>query len=193
MSSHAQLPTTGATPCDDPVRQGLANPEVALTLRKLIGAALGCYPAGTTLAQRDSEAEEMFQEVAVQALRSSHGFDPERGSLMNWLGAIVWNVARQRRPARCAATEPATLDETLIDQGSPIPDDVAHRIDARAILEHLPADDARLLEWHAQGWTAQEIAEEMQLTPGNVRVRLSRLKRRVRGMCQTTNREADHD
>jgi RNA polymerase sigma factor (sigma-70 family) len=135
----------------------------------------------------------MFPEVAVQALRSAHGFDPDRGSLVNWLGAIVWNVARKRRPTRSIATEPATLEETVSDRGSPMPDDETHCIDPRVILDHLPPADARLLEWLAEGWTSQEIAEELHLTPGNVRVRLSRLRKRVRGMYRTTNREADHD
>jgi len=192
MSSHTPMPATGATPVDDPVRQGLADPEVARRLMLLIRAALGRYPAGVTSAQRASEAEEMFQEVAKCAVQSAHLFDPTR-SLLHWLGGIVWNVARQRRPARCTATEPTTLEETVLDRQRPVPDDVAHRLDSREVLEHLPPADARLLTLHAEGRTAQQIAEELHLTAGTVRVRLSRLLKRVRGLFQDTNREADHD
>lgn len=193
MSTHSPMPAIGATPRDDPVRRGLADPEVARRLMLLVRAALGRFPAGTTFAQRAGEAEDMFQEVSKQALASVGLFDPKRGSLLNWLGGIVWNVARQRRPARFAATEPAALEETVLDRVSPVPDDVARRLDSREILERLPSADAHLLSLHAKGWTAQEIGEELRLTAGNVRVRLSRLIKHVRGMFHDTNREADHD
>jgi RNA polymerase sigma factor (sigma-70 family) len=182
MASQIPMPATGAMPFDDPVRQGLADPEVVRRLLLLIRAALGRFSAGITLAQRTSEAEEMLQEVSKQAIASAPSFDPERGNLLHWLGGIVWNLARQRRPARCTATEPTTLEATVLDRQTPIPDDVADRLDCREILDRLPPADAHLLTLHAEGWTAQEIAEELHLTAGNVRVRLSRLLKRVRGM-----------
>ena len=135
----------------------------------------------------------MFQEVSKHALASAHQFDPQRGSLLHWLGGIVWNLARHRRPARCTATEPTMLEGTVIDRQTPIPDEVAQRLDSREILDHLPPGDAQLLTLHAEGRTAQEIAEELHLTAGNVRVRLSRLLKRVRGTFQNTNLEAHHD
>ena len=151
------------------------------------------FPAGLTLAQRTAEADEMYQDVRLQAIASARSYDPERGSLLHWLGGIVWNLARQRRPARCTVTEPTTLEETVFDRQTPIPDEVAQRLDSREILEHLPPGDAQLLTLHAEGRTAQEIAEELHLTAGNVRVRVSRLLKRVRGTFQNTNLEADHD
>lgn len=193
MSSHTSMPAIGAAALDDPVRRGLADPEVARRLMLLIRAALGRFPAGTTSAQRASEAEDMFQDVSKHAIASASLFDPERGSLVNWLGGIVWNLARQRRPIRFAVTEPAALEGTVLDRSSPIADGVAHRLDSRAILERLPSADADLLRLHSEGWTAQEIGEELNLTAGNVQVRLSRLIKHVRDMFQNTNPEADHD
>lgn len=193
MASQAPLSATGAMPLDDPVRQGLADPEVGRRLMLLIRAALGRFPAGITSVQREEEAKEMFQEVSKHAIASARQFDPQRGSLLHWLGGIVWNLARQRRPARCTATEPTTLEETVLDRHAPIPDEVAQRLDSREILDHLPPGDAQLLTLHAEGRTAQEIAEELNLTAGNVRVRLSRLLKRVRGTFQNTTLEADHD
>jgi RNA polymerase sigma factor (sigma-70 family) len=187
------MPATDATRVDDPVRQALTDPEVARTLKRLIQAALGRYPAGLTFAQRQAEVEEAFQDVSKHALASAAGFDPERGSLVHWLGGIVWNLARQRKPARCTATEPETLEATVLDRQNPIPDAVADRLDSCEIFKHLSSADARLLTLHSEGWTAQEISEELHLTAGNVRVRLSRLIQRVRGTFQNTNREADHD
>jgi DNA-directed RNA polymerase specialized sigma24 family protein len=70
---------------------------------------------------------------------------------------------------------------------------VADRIDARQILENLPSADAQLLTRHSEGWTSQEIAEELHLTAGNVRLRISRLLGRVRGTFQNTNLQANHD
>lgn len=192
MSSQTPMPATEVTPLDDPVRRGLADPEVGRRLMLLVRSALGRFPAGVTSAQRAGEAEEMFQEVAKCAVQSAHLFDPSR-SLLHWLGGIVWNVARQRRPARYAATEPATLAETVLDRERPVPDDVACRLDSQEILDQLSPGDAQLLRLHAEGRTAQEIAEELHLTAGNVRVRLSRLIKRVRGTFQNTNPEADHE
>lgn len=193
MASHTPMPATEVTPPDDPVRQGLADPEVARRLMLLIRAALGRFPAGITSMQREEEAKEMFQEVSKHALASARLFDPQRGSLLHWLGGIVWNLARQRRPGRYTITEPTTLEATVLDRRIPVPDDVAHRLDSREILEQLSSADARLLTLHSEGRTAQEIAEELHLTAGNVRVRLSRLLKRVRGTFQNASLEADHD
>jgi RNA polymerase sigma factor (sigma-70 family) len=193
MSSHNPMPAMAATALDDPVRRGLADPEVARSLMLLIRASLGRFPAGMTFAQRTSEAEDMFQDVSKHAIASARLFDPQRGRLVNWLGGIVWNLARQRRPARFAVTEPAALAETVVDRISPVPDGVALRLDSQAILDRLPPSDAQLLRLHCEGWTAQEIGEELHLTAGNVRVRLSRLMKHVRGMFENANREADHD
>jgi RNA polymerase sigma factor (sigma-70 family) len=192
MSSQTPMPATGATPREDPVRQGLADPEIARRLMLLVRAALGRFPAGVTAAQRAGEVEEMFQEAAKCAVQSAHLFDPTR-SLLHWLGGIVWNVARQRRPSRCAATEPTTLEETVLDRHDPIPEEVAQRLDCREILDQLPADDAQLLRLHAEGRTAQEIGDHLNLKAGAVRVRLSRLIKRIRGTFPSTNPEADHD
>ncbi len=193
MSKHNPIPAVGPTALDDPVRQGLADPEVGRRLMMLIRAALGRFPAGITLAQRASEAEDMFQEVSKQAIASARLFDPLRGSLVNWLGGIVWNLARRRRPVYFAVTDPATLEETVLDRSKSVPDVVADGLDCRRILELLPSSEAELLRFHSEGWTAQEIGEEMNLTAGNVRVRLSRLIRHVRSMFRNTNLEADHD
>ena len=193
MSSQTKMPATGATRPSDLVRQGLTDPEVARSLMKLTRAALGRFPAGITLAQRDGEAEEMFQQVSMLAIESAHLFDPERGSLVHWLGGITWNVARQRRPARCAATEPGLLEEAIYDRGGSIPDDVAHRVDSSEILERLPSADALLLKRYAEGWTSQEIADELHMKPGNVRVRLSRLKGHLQGLCRDADPEAAND
>lgn len=192
MSTHTAMPATETTPLDDPVRQGLADPELSRRLRLLVQAALGRFPAGITVAQRAGEADDLFQEVSRRAIAAAHRFDPER-SLLHWLGGIVWNVARQRRPPRLAITEPAKLEETVLDRRGLIPDDVANRLDSREILEHLPDADVQLLKFHAEGWTAQEIAEELSLTAGNVRVRLSRLIKRIQGMFQDPNLKGDHD
>ena len=193
MSSDTPMPAIGATVLDEPVRRGLADPEVARRLVMLIRGALGRFPAGITPPQRTAEAEDMFQEVSKHAIASARLFDPQRGSLVNWLGGIVWNLARQRRPVRFAVTEPAELEETVLDHRSPVPDGVAHRLDSQEILKRLPPADADLLRLHSEGWTAQEIGEELKLTAGNVRVRLSRLIKHVRVMFQNTNLEADHD
>lgn len=74
MSSHSPMPAIGATPRDDPVRRGLADPEVARRLMMLVRAALGRFPAEATFAQRAGEAEDMFQEVSKQAIASASLF-----------------------------------------------------------------------------------------------------------------------
>jgi hypothetical protein len=71
------MPAIAATTLDDPVRRGLADPDVARRLMMLIRAALGRFPAGITFAQRASEAEEVFQEVSKHAIPSARLFDPK--------------------------------------------------------------------------------------------------------------------
>ena len=184
MSSQTPVPATATTARDDPVRQGLVDPEIASRVLVLIRGALGRFPAGMTAAQRQSEPEELFQEVSKVALRTAQKFDPEQGSLVNWLGGIVWNVARQRKPSRYTSTEPSVLEATVCEARTKVLDDVESRIDAEQLLASLPPADAQLLKLHAEGLTAVEIGESLKLTAGNVRVRLSRILKRMRSLHQ---------
>jgi hypothetical protein len=70
MSSQTPMPATGATPLDEPVRQGLADPEVARRLMLLVRAAPGRFPAGVTAAQRAGEASAILSSSGVSGMPS---------------------------------------------------------------------------------------------------------------------------
>jgi hypothetical protein len=86
----------------------------------LIRAALGHFQAGVTLAQRASEAEEMFQEVSKHAIASANLFDPQGDS-------------KQRAISEENATEPQKAAQNPAQFGpvtSTIDPDVSRVIDA---------------------------------------------------------------
>jgi DNA-directed RNA polymerase specialized sigma24 family protein len=95
---------------------------------------------------------------------------------LHWLGGVVWTVRRERRSRQPHAGDVSTVP----DLGESIPEAILSRLDAAERVSRLPADVRHLLLWAAEGRTAVEIAAELALTAGAVRVRLHRARELAR-------------
>jgi RNA polymerase sigma-70 factor (ECF subfamily) len=147
--------------------------------------AAGIHGFALRLTGRRSEAEELTQEVFVRAWESRSRFEgPEH--LANWLRRVTVNewINRLRRhdPAPFAEREE---DGTTIEPAGPPTAAPAVRLDLeRAIAALPPRLRAVLLLFDLYGLRHEEIADQLEITPGASKVQLHRARRRLQEMLR---------
>jgi DNA-directed RNA polymerase specialized sigma24 family protein len=158
-----------------PVWDGLNDPDVRQRLTAIIKAALrkGTSPA----AQRGAEWDEVLSDVCERALRIADQYDPTRKPVLSWLGGIAFVVMRERRPRRLTSGVDVS---TSPDPADPIPDAVLSRLEAVDLVRRLPPDLYQLLLWDAEDRTSAEIAQDLGISAGAVRVRIHRARESAR-------------
>src|ERR671938_1303160 len=116
---------------DEQLMRRLAGPEVESALSTLYDRySRTVFGVGLKLIGGDrSAAEEIVQEVFLKVWRSSHTFDPSRGSFSTWLYRVTRNVALdlyRKRASRirplpdadshiAAARDPSASPERIVD------------------------------------------------------------------------------
>lgn len=134
-----------------------------------------------------AEAEEVLQEVFVQAWTRAHSYDPSRGTPAGWLCGIARNRAIDRLRARARGVR------TLEGVTTPLPPETPEALasssersrDVHAALSSLPAEQRDLIERaYFTGATQSEMAMDLGLPLGTV-------KTRVRAGLQTLRRILD--
>lgn len=159
------------------------------------------HPMLVRLARRfvptDAIAEEVAQEAWVGLLDGLDSFQ-ERSSLRTWLTRILINraISRGTRERR------SVPDETLQDTIGPFtpagawaapppapPEEQLERLQTRAALlaalDELPdRQRAAVLLRDVAGLSGQEVAEALDLSPGNARVLLHRGRGRLRAALE---------
>jgi RNA polymerase sigma-70 factor (ECF subfamily) len=145
------------------------------------------YRSAFRLARRPAEAEDLAQEVFLQAWKSFDRF--ERGTNCRaWLYRILWNVhhqkLRKKLPLPLGAEEEARLAETLAAE-EPLPTEIRDA-EVSAALDALSAEHRQiLLLSDVEEFTYKEIAGILRVPIGTVMSRLSRaraaLREKVRG------------
>ena len=145
------------------------------------------YRAALRLTRRPAEAEDLAQEVFLQAWKSFDRF--ERGTNCRaWLYRILWNVDHQRMrkklPVTLGAEGEALLAETLAAEET-TPTEIRDE-EVSAALGALSEEHRRiLLLSDVEEFTYKEIANLLKVPIGTVMSRLSRarsaLREKVRG------------
>jgi RNA polymerase sigma-70 factor (ECF subfamily) len=140
------------------------------------------------LVRNPDDAEDLFQEVAVQILGKSEGpREPER--FPAWCRGVARNMVllywrRKRRfNAAVAATLIKAIDEAYEEADREKGAWDACRRALRQCIEKLPASSRKILEMrYATGMKSEEIARQLQRNAGAVRVSLLRLRQAL-GRC----------
>ena len=182
------VPVTWRSPPDKWSRE-LSPPETSALIRRLVAGdhqALGALYdkyAGLVNALalrvlRDaSEAEDIVQEVFVQAWRQAARFDPARGTPEAWLCTIARSRALDRLRRRTARRE---------ESGEQAPPVVAtprneEALAVRKALEGLSEAQRRALELaYYEGLTQSEIAARLGEPLGTVKTRIRSAMLRLR-------------
>ncbi len=147
------------------------------------------YRAAYRLARRAAEAEDLTQEVFLQAWRSFHRF--ERGTNCRaWLYKILWNVQQQRIrkrfPMTLGAEGEAILAETLAAEET-TPTEIRDE-EVAAALDGVSHEHREILMLaDVEEFTYKEIAGILDIPIGTVMSRLSRARGALRGRLRGTS------
>ena len=145
------------------------------------------YRASLRLTRRPAEAEDLAQEVFLQAWKSFERFEPGT-NCRAWLYRILWNVDHQRMrrkfPITLGAEGEAQLAESLAAEET-TPTEIRDE-EVAAALEALSEEHRRiLLLSDVEEFTYKEISSLLKVPIGTVMSRLSRarsaLREKVRG------------
>lgn len=141
---------------------------------------------------RQEEAEDIVQEVLLQAWRQAGRYDPRRSSVSTWLVLITRSRAIDRlrsrrvseRTAQAAHEEAPREDESPEAMGN-----VLHRerrLRLRAELAKLPPEQRQVLELaFFRGLTQSEISNDTGIPLGTVKTRTLLAMRKLRRALST--------
>jgi RNA polymerase sigma-70 factor (ECF subfamily) len=130
-----------------------------------------------------AEAQELTQEVFVQALRKlSQLREPE--AFAGWLRSITNRMAinRATRGGPVLSTEPETLEATCVEAETPLTCALAaeRQRQVRAGLRRLgPLDRATLEAFYVKGQTLVEMSDEFNSPVGTIKRRLHVARKRL--------------
>lgn len=139
-----------------------------------------------------AQAEEVAQEVFLEAWRRAQRFDPDRGAAISWL----LQIAHARAVDRVRASQAQRDRDARIgvrDTEVPI-DDVAERVETslesarakRALAELSPPQREAIELAYFSGLTQTEIAERIGAPLGTVKTRMRDGMRRLREILGVT-------
>jgi RNA polymerase sigma-70 factor, ECF subfamily len=116
-----------------------------------------------------TEAEDVVQEVFVQAWRQSSRYDPVRGSPEAWLCTMARTRALDRLRRRVARREEPS-ESAPSPSGAPRAEEA---LTVRKALQGLPLDQRRALELaYYEGLTQTEIAQHLGEPLGTIKTRI---------------------
>lgn len=141
--------------------------------------------AGRRHCRDEESARDAVQDALLSAGTNLQSFRGE-GTPQGWLVRMVANAcSRMRRGRKNSPAWNAELDPEVVMGTSESPEAAAARAElaarlGEALIALAPDDRAILLLSEAEDWTGPEIAEALGMTPGAVRVRLTRLRSKLR-------------
>ena len=150
--------------------------------------------------QRPADVADVVQEVFLAAARSARGFDPERGSLWNWLTgishrqvALYWRQAKRAARWRELAQAGAIEIRQWLDDGAP--DALLQQREladvVRGVLAELPADYAALLAAkYLDERSLDDMAREAATSVDAIKSKLARARREFRARFEQLPRAA---
>lgn len=124
-----------------------------------------------------SDAADILSHAFVRMFRSLHSFDETKGNLHGWLKTIVIHEALDhiRQRSRFAGEELAEAEEPQVDNSA------IERMDANGLLLLIkqlpPATHAVFVLYVIDGYTHQQIAEELKISAGTSKWHLSEARK----------------
>src|SRR5215208_722314 len=176
---------------DEQLMRGLAGPEVEAALSTLYDRySRTVFGVGLKLLGGDrSSAEEVVQEVFLKVWRSSHTFDPSRGSFSTWLYRVTRSVALDLYRKRAHKVRQVSNGEMHIAAVRDLSDGPQEVVDESWLtwrvsmaLEVLDAPHREVIELaYFSGLSQREISERTGVPLGTVKSRTASAFKRLRG------------
>lgn len=128
------------------------------------------------------EAEDLTQQVFLNSFRRLSQFDPEKGSLEQWIISSARNAIIDHWRGRRELINLETIEDRLADLKQTSKD----ALDFELRIHKLPPTEQALLRLrYIDGLTYQDIARRTGNSPTAVRSTFSRLHRRLKTTWQT--------
>jgi RNA polymerase sigma-70 factor, ECF subfamily len=159
--------------------------------------ARSVYSLAVRILRSQQDAEDLVQEVFVQAWRLAARYDLARGTVAGWLLMQTKSRAIDRLRGRKARPEAADIDPSAVEATA----DAAEAQDAslvraqeaarvRRALDALPALQRTAVELaYYEGLTQTEIAERLEQPLGTVKTRIRQGLMRLRDALTATGAE----
>ena len=125
-------------------------------------------------------AEEVTQDVFVRVWQKLPGFRGE-SAFSTWLHRVAVNVVLSRRKRAGIHGARTTDDENALSEAPSRSVFVGERLDLDAAIAGLPAGARRIFVLHdVEGFTHEEIGEQLGITPGGSKAQLHRARMLLR-------------
>lgn len=139
-------------------------------------------------ARDGQEAKDMLQEGFVKIFQDLGQFDIERGSLFTWMRRVVINAClqylRKNRGFRWESLPSGGMETEYIEPWSEADEDQTRRL--LTYLQQLPDGYRSVFNLHVmEGYTHQEIAEWLGISPNTSKTQLFKAKTLLRRWLNT--------
>ncbi|MDH5492849.1 MAG: sigma-70 family RNA polymerase sigma factor [Myxococcales bacterium] len=135
-----------------------------------------------------ADAEDAVQDALLGAAEHLDAWRGD-GKIAAWLTSMVIRACGHQRRGRKNDPSLHTQD-AILQSATANPETMAERAElaiplARALEALAPRDRAIVILSDVEGWRGPEIAEQLQMSAGSVRTRLSRARARLRNELET--------
>jgi RNA polymerase sigma-70 factor, ECF subfamily len=200
-SSHPVMSRRTGRLSDEQLMTNLGGAEVEAALSELYDRySRTVFGVGLKILGDRSLAEELVQEVFLKVWRSSHTFDPSRGSFSTWLYRVTRSVALDIYRKRAHRVRPVPDGDSHLAterDSSAGPQEVVDESwlswRVSGALEMLDAPHREVIDLaYFGGLTQREISERTGVPLGTVKTRTASAYKRLRNelMVQDTSRAA---
>jgi RNA polymerase sigma factor (sigma-70 family) len=135
-------------------------------------------------------ASDLLQEAFIKIFHSLHQYDDTRGEFIAWMKRIVINLAitqwRKDHKKDWSHNDLDSIQVLEITQA----DHLLHAEDLLALIAKLPAGYRVVFNLHAvEGYSHQEIAQELGITESTSRSQLTHARRFLRDLWDRQNQQ----
>ena len=129
------------------------------------------------------DAEEVYQDVFIKALRGIDGFDPGQASLATWLNRIAYheslNFVRGQRPVIVSMDDRDLGIDALEDPDDTPPDEETIRQLEQALAKLPPHEQAVVSMFYYDNMSLADMAYVTGSNPSTVGSQLSRIRKKL--------------
>jgi len=125
------------------------------------------------VARRD--VDDVVQQIWLRIWTELQAY-PTRETTRSWLDTIAADTCRRHRRDTARRPTVALADHDLLT-----PDRLDAQIELDQLLSQLPSGDQEIIRLHhIDGYTVQEIADQLDVPAGTIKSRLSRARRKLK-------------